>query len=60
MRHITDGELHLYLDGALDLIEETRGEEIREHLSLCPACSERLQDEEEVRTRAQALLGCQR
>ncbi len=57
MRHITDGELHLYLDGALDLIEETRGEEIREHLTLCSACSERFQDEEELRTRAQALLG---
>ena len=40
----------------LSILEETRGEEIREHLALCPACSERLQDEEEVRTRAQALL----
>ena len=56
MRHITDGELHAYLDGALDLLPEGRGEEIREHLSGCPACRERLQDEEEVRERSMAIM----
>jgi hypothetical protein len=56
MRHITDGELHIYLDGALDLLDESRGEDIREHLTHCPVCRERLQDEEQLRTRAQELL----
>jgi hypothetical protein len=56
MRHVTDGELHAYLDGALDLLPEGRGEEVRDHVSTCPACGERLQDEESIRQKAQALL----
>ncbi len=56
MRHVTDGELHAYLDGALDSLLEDRGEEVREHLSGCPACRERLQDEKEVRQRAREIL----
>lgn len=56
MRHVTDGELHAYLDGALDLLPEGRGEEIREHLSSCPVCEERLQDEKRIRRQAQELL----
>ena len=57
MRHVHDGELHAFLDGALGLLPEGRGEEVREHLSNCPACRERLQDEEAVRSKAQILLG---
>jgi anti-sigma factor RsiW len=57
MRHVTDGELHTYLDGALDLLPEGRGDEVRQHLEACPVCSERLQDEERVREQAQSLLG---
>lgn len=57
MRHVTDGELHAYLDGALDLLPEGRGGEVREHLGSCPVCRERLQDEEKVRGQAQSLLG---
>ncbi len=56
MRHVTDGELHAYLDGALDLLPQGRGDEIREHLSRCATCRERLQDEEEIRDQAQSLL----
>ncbi len=56
MRHITDGELHAYLDGALDLLPQDRGDEIRDHLGACSACGERLQDEEELREAAHALL----
>jgi len=56
MRHITDGELHAYLDGALDHLPDGRGEEVREHLSSCPVCEERLEDERRVRTGAQDLL----
>lgn len=57
MRHIHDGELHAFLDGALDLLPEGRGEEIRDHLAECPACRERLQDEESIRAEAGSLLG---
>ncbi len=56
MRHAADGELHAYLDGALDLLPEGRGDEIRDHLAHCPVCAERLQDEERIRDRAQDLL----
>jgi hypothetical protein len=56
MRHITDGELHAYLDGALDHLAGGRGDEVREHLETCSACRERLQDEGGVREGAQRLL----
>jgi hypothetical protein len=56
VRHITDGELHAWLDGALDLLPEGRGDEIREHLSQCPACRERMQDEEEIRDRSSGIM----
>jgi len=56
VRHITDGELHAWLDGALDLLPDGRGDEIREHLSRCSACRERLQDEEEVRDRSSEIM----
>ncbi len=57
MRHVTDGELHAFLDGALDLLPEHRGEEVRAHVSECSACRERLQDEESLRARAVEILG---
>ena len=57
MRHVTDGELHAYLDGALDLLPQDRGEEVRDHISSCPVCSERLQDEEHLRSQAEMVLG---
>jgi anti-sigma factor RsiW len=56
MRHITDGELHAYLDGALGHLPEGRGDEVRNHLKECSVCRERLRDEEEVRAQAQDLL----
>lgn len=56
MRHVTDGELHAYLDGSLDHLTVGRGDEVRGHLETCSACRERLQDEEGVRDRAQGLL----
>jgi hypothetical protein len=56
VRHITDGELHAWLDGALDLLPEGRGDEIREHLSTCSACRERMQDEEEIRDRSSEIM----
>ena len=56
MRHVTDGELHAFLDGSLDLLPDGRGAEVRDHISSCSVCQERLQDEEAVRAQAQNLL----
>jgi anti-sigma factor RsiW len=56
MRHVTDGELHAYLDGALDALPTERAEEIRSHLGTCPVCQERLQDGQEIRATARDLL----
>jgi hypothetical protein len=57
MRHVTDGELHAFLDGAMDSLPGERGKEVRDHLSSCPVCRERLQDEELVRSQAKGILG---
>jgi len=57
MRHVTDGELHAFLDGALDLLPQDRGDEVRDHISNCPVCRERLQDEELIRSQAEEILG---
>jgi hypothetical protein len=57
MRHVTDGELHAFLDGAMDILPGERGKEVRDHLSSCPVCRERLQDEELVRSQAKGILG---
>jgi len=57
MRHVTDGEIHAFLDGGLDSLPTDRGEEIRSHLATCGACQERLQDEELLRARATEILG---
>jgi len=57
MRHVTDGELHSFLDGGLDLLPDDRGDAVRDHISSCPACQERLQDEEHIRSEAKGILG---
>ncbi len=56
MRHVTDGELHAFLDGGLDLLSGDRGGEVRDHLAECPVCRERLQDEDTIRARATEIL----
>ena len=57
MRHVTDGELHAFLDGAMDILPGERGKEVRDHFSSCPVCRERLQDEELIRSQAKGILG---
>lgn len=56
MKHVRDGELHAYLDGALDALPGERGEEIRAHLSACAVCRERLEEEERVRADAREIM----
>lgn len=57
MSHLTDGEIHVHLDGALDLLPDRRAAEIREHLSRCEDCQSRLEEERRVRARASRILG---
>lgn len=58
MRHIDDGALHAYLDGAHDLIGAPGGvDALVTHLSECAACRARLEAERAVRDRAAAILG---
>ncbi len=55
--HLSEGELHTYLDGALDLLDDGRQREVRAHLDRCRACRDRLAVESAVRDRAEAILG---
>ncbi len=54
--HLTNGELHAWLDGALEQLGGVRAGEVREHLRACAACREALVGEERVRTHAAEVL----
>lgn len=57
MSHLTDGEIHLCLDGVLDLLADHRAAEIREHLSRCEDCQSRMEEERGIRKRASEIMG---
>lgn len=57
MSHVDKGELHAYLDGALDEYPQAEAERIREHLDGCAECVEMLEIERAVRSDAEAMLG---
>ena len=56
MSHVAEGELHAWLDGALDHLGEERARQVREHLRRCSACQQALAAEEALRTRAADVL----
>ncbi|GMR13337.1 MAG: hypothetical protein BMS9Abin29_1543 [Gemmatimonadota bacterium] len=58
MSHITDGDLHAYLDKALDAgaYGPAEAERIRAHLEGCAACAQRLDAERALRERATGIL----
>ncbi len=56
MRHVDEGEIHAYLDGALDLVAGEDATAIREHLSSCEDCARRLEQEREIRSAAGEIL----
>ena len=56
MRHVAKGELHAWLDGALDQLGNERALEVREHLRTCAECREGLVVEEACRARAIEVL----
>lgn len=57
MSHITDGDLHAYLDQALDAYGPSEPERIRAHLESCAACAQRLDAARALRERATGILG---
>ena len=56
MRHVAEGELHAWLDGALGQLEDERAFVVGEHLRGCVECQERLAVEEAFRARAIEVL----
>ena len=56
MPHVAEGELHAWLDGALDQLGAARAAQVREHLRSCAACREALVVEEAFRARAADVL----
>jgi len=56
MSHISRGDLHAYLDGALGHFPQDVAAEIREHLSTCLECARRLEEERELRRNASEIL----
>ena len=56
MRHVDEGDLHAWLDGALDQLGDGRAAEVREHLRSCASCREALVAEETLRARADQVL----
>jgi len=57
MSHVDKGELHAYLDGALDEYPAAEAERIREHVDQCAQCAISLEAERRIRMDAQAILG---
>ncbi len=43
MSHISKGDVHAYLDGALGAYPDEAATHIRQHLNECPECAELLE-----------------
>jgi len=56
MPHVSDGEIHGYLDGALDAFGADDASRIRSHLDRCDDCAVRLEQARDLRDRAEAIL----
>ncbi len=56
MSHVDDGDLHAFLDGALEALAAEEARRIREHLAACPACAVRLEEAREARSEASRIL----
>ena len=56
MSHVSDGELHAYLDEALEHYPSSHAQRIREHVESCESCRLRLEDERGARAQAATIL----
>ncbi|MCH7890136.1 MAG: zf-HC2 domain-containing protein [Gemmatimonadetes bacterium] len=56
MSHISKGDIHAYLDGALGAYPEEAARHVREHLDACRVCAQVLEEERRLREEASAIL----
>jgi hypothetical protein len=56
MSHISKGDIHTYLDGALGAYPEEAARHVREHLDACRVCAQVLEEERSLREEASAIL----
>ena len=56
MSHISKGDVHAYLDGALGAYPEEAARHVREHLDACLMCAQLLEGERRLRQEASAVL----
>jgi hypothetical protein len=57
MSHISKGDIHAYLDGALGDYPEDAARHVREHLDACRECAQLLEVEGRLRQEASAIIG---
>lgn len=57
MSHLTDGQIHAYLDGSVEALDGATLVEARSHIADCDDCSARLEAARLVRDEAVSLLG---
>ena len=56
MSHISKGDIHAYLDGALGAYPEEAARHVREHLDACRECAQLLEGERRLRQEASSIL----
>lgn len=56
MSHISKGDIHAYLDGALGAYPEEAARHVREHLDACRECAQLLEVEGRLRQEASAII----
>lgn len=56
MSHVSEGELHMILDGAVDLLPADRAKTVERHVAGCRECTRRLEEERAVRDHAIELM----
>ena len=56
MSHISRGDIHAYLDGALGAYSEEAAKHVRKHLDECGECARLLEDEKRLREEASVIL----
>ena len=56
MSHISKGDVHAYLDGALGAYPEEAARHVRDHLDACPECAQLLESQRLLRQEASAIF----
>ena len=56
MSHISRGDIHAYLDGALGAYPEEAARHVREHLDVCRECAQLLEVERRLRQEASTII----